>query len=750
MENKVKINGILVRKIPPSKRTDNRDYEVYISASGLNPQRHKIVAKIANKVFGEVAANSPIKVDFRYNEAYANDKSDKTVVTLYIVVQVYDVETDTIILNKKQDYQLEEKTKQYIPQNPLVNAVENSIQGYWHKNKRVVEVLGPFTGSDCKTLVAEVKPGTDYYFKAIPNQALNKPELSAVKWQYSYDDGELKSFNHAVERVVGNTNVMSCKFHTTPKKIQVYAFFKQPSSDVSVAFTRLGSAEENQSAPQSETPATAIQSLAITEDFLDRFMSRTNHGSINKKSPYNKRIPAYIEYLNLYMEKFGLNKNNLRKAHFLGQVAKETKFWSYKEDFIYKKKALTSTFVNFKTAEGLKKAELWGYDTNKSTITQEIQIQVGNYAYGTGSKATKMGNSVCPDSKLKDKTQDGYNYRGRGLIQLTGKSNYAAFQSWFNKNRKELGLDEVDFVKNPDKILEPKFIVLSAIYFWDANKLNDLADKGIENSHVLAISNVINSGEDNDKKKIRREYVQAAYQELQENPGNAQTPSATASAPQAQASPGSWHEPVDNPRCTIYMQSGGGGKGTAGEHWGLFGKTRNGGVHQGLDLFVKPGSNIYSCVKAEVYESQTYGGYGKTLTLKVLDKEAFYNHRRDYRLIHSAKGEIIQGPKFDKSQDIFLFYAHLQKVIVAAKDANGNPTQVEAGKIVATSGVSGIKKGTCAPHLHFEIFTNKKAVGKGLQYRCNPGFYVHYKNIDEQSDAEIKEQKATAAKGRIS
>ncbi|SHM62683.1 hypothetical protein [Chryseobacterium polytrichastri] len=37
-----------------------------------------------------------------------------------------------------------------------------------------------------------------------------------------------------------------------------------------------------------------------------------------------------------------------------------------------------------------------------------------------------------------------------------------------------------------------------------------------------------------------------------------------------------WHDPVSNPICTLYMQSGGGGKGTMGEHWGLFGKTRNG------------------------------------------------------------------------------------------------------------------------------------------------------------------------------
>jgi murein DD-endopeptidase MepM/ murein hydrolase activator NlpD len=199
-----------------------------------------------------------------------------------------------------------------------------------------------------------------------------------------------------------------------------------------------------------------------------------------------------------------------------------------------------------------------------------------------------------------------------------------------------------------------------------------------------------------------------------------------------------WHDPVDNPICTLYMQSGNGGKGTSGEHWGLFGKTRNGSKHQGLDLFVVPGSNVYSCVKGIVHKVKWHSGYGNTMTIKIIDKESFFNHRRDYSLLHPSNGEISQSDNFDKTKDIFLFYAHLEEVLVEEN------VEVAAGKVIAKSGVSGVEKGTCAPHLHFEIFSTVYAVGMGLNYRCNPGFYVHFKAPNEQSQNELNLQKETA------
>ena len=63
---------------------------------------------------------------------------------------------------------------------------------------------------------------------------------------------------------------------------------------------------------------------------------------------------------------------------------------------------------------------------------------------------------------------DGIRYKGRGLIQITGRANYAAIS-------KALG---IDFLSFPEKLKEPELATLSAFWFWDARSLNSYADMG--------------------------------------------------------------------------------------------------------------------------------------------------------------------------------------------------------------------------------------------------------------------------------
>lgn len=69
---------------------------------------------------------------------------------------------------------------------------------------------------------------------------------------------------------------------------------------------------------------------------------------------------------------------------------------------------------------------------------------------------------------------DGWRYRGRGLIQITGRSNYAAMRDLLREDFP----DAPNFVDEPDAMTEPKWAALSAAAYWADHDLNDLADRG--------------------------------------------------------------------------------------------------------------------------------------------------------------------------------------------------------------------------------------------------------------------------------
>ena len=77
---------------------------------------------------------------------------------------------------------------------------------------------------------------------------------------------------------------------------------------------------------------------------------------------------------------------------------------------------------------------------------------------------------------------DGYKFRGRGILQITGRSNYTkCSQALFNDDT---------LVKNPDLLTTPKYAVLTACWFWDSNKLNDICDK----KDIVLLSKRVNGG----------------------------------------------------------------------------------------------------------------------------------------------------------------------------------------------------------------------------------------------------------------
>lgn len=93
----------------------------------------------------------------------------------------------------------------------------------------------------------------------------------------------------------------------------------------------------------------------------------------------------------------------------------------------------------------------------------------------------KLANIVYRDRMGNEEDGDGWKYRGRGLIQLTGKSNYLNFAT---------DIDELSILDNPDLLANPLWAAESATWFWDKNQLNTLADR----NDIEGITRRINGG----------------------------------------------------------------------------------------------------------------------------------------------------------------------------------------------------------------------------------------------------------------
>jgi putative chitinase len=150
----------------------------------------------------------------------------------------------------------------------------------------------------------------------------------------------------------------------------------------------------------------------------------------------------------------------LRLSHFLAQCGHESAgFKAVQENLNYGAKGLLGIFKKYFPTEA------------KALQYERKPEKIANLVYGS-----RMGNG-------DEASGDGYKFRGRGYIQLTGKSNYAAFGKAINE----------DITTNPD-LVATKYPLLSAAWFWSSNGLNTLADKGADDASVTAITKRVNGG----------------------------------------------------------------------------------------------------------------------------------------------------------------------------------------------------------------------------------------------------------------
>lgn len=191
-------------------------------------------------------------------------------------------------------------------------------------------------------------------------------------------------------------------------------------------------------------------------DMMTKNLTSDNLKKIMPKSS-EENIDFYLPALKDQILKFGI-ENDLQLAHFIAQIAHESGSFKYKvENLNYSSKALRSVFGKyFKDDES---AENYARQPEK----------IANIVY-----ANRMGNGDTTSG-------DGWKYRGRGLIQLTGRENYKTCSKSIKINIEE----------DPDLLIEDaNAIVAASCWYWQSRGLNELANL----DDIKQITRKINGG----------------------------------------------------------------------------------------------------------------------------------------------------------------------------------------------------------------------------------------------------------------
>lgn len=181
------------------------------------------------------------------------------------------------------------------------------------------------------------------------------------------------------------------------------------------------------------------------------------------------------DLLNQYGADFGINTAT-EMRHFLAQTAHETANFSklsVTEDLFYTTEARLMTVFNKYFPENDATRDPADYLRNSKKL--------GDLVYGN-----RMGNA----------SDEGYKYRGRGIIQLTGKNNYQAFQDFYNSKVNP----PIDVIADPDLLISnDNMAIISALWFYKENLLDKI---DVNNTPAYRVSEIVNGGKNGLEERI--------------------------------------------------------------------------------------------------------------------------------------------------------------------------------------------------------------------------------------------------------
>lgn len=205
-------------------------------------------------------------------------------------------------------------------------------------------------------------------------------------------------------------------------------------------------------APRDEPAPAAFQGLGAGTPGIARAELETSPlpggltaGILGQALPHAlaSKVAHWLVPLNQACERYEIDRSARRLAAFLGHVSLESNDLGATKESLYYRDADRINH-KFRAIKGDKEAAAYVRDPPA----------LANKVY-----ANRIGNG-------DEASGDGWRYRGRGLVQLTGRANYAALS-------RALG---VDFIAQPDLVASSKYAAASAGYFWKSKGLNELAD----------------------------------------------------------------------------------------------------------------------------------------------------------------------------------------------------------------------------------------------------------------------------------
>lgn len=169
------------------------------------------------------------------------------------------------------------------------------------------------------------------------------------------------------------------------------------------------------------------------------------------------------------IKKFNIN-SSIRLIHFLSQCAHESgHFKAIFENLNYSEEGLIKIFKS--DLDINKDKVLSDLEKRKARELQKNPQKIANFVY-----SNQNGNGA-------ESSGDGWKFRGRGYIQLTGRENYSKFSKFIG----------IDVIQNPD-LVATTYPLASAAFFFSNNSLWSICDKGISDSVVLTLTKRINGG----------------------------------------------------------------------------------------------------------------------------------------------------------------------------------------------------------------------------------------------------------------